>query len=74
MSTSPVALKGSLWLRSQYLVFVFVGLMIAYDLGHNERFLIDAKDPEWSHIQSFKWWLLPFGLSIPPKYVIHRAL
>src|SRR5260370_6127344 len=36
--------------------------MLAYVLRHNEHFLIDAKDPEWPHIQSFKWWLLPHGL------------
>ncbi len=36
--------------------------MLAYVLRHNEHFLIDAKDREWPHIQSFKWWLLPHGL------------
>jgi uncharacterized membrane protein len=36
--------------------------MLAYVLRHNEHFLIDAKDPEWPHIQPFKWWLLPHGL------------
>ena len=36
--------------------------MLAYVLYHNEHFLIDAKDPEWPHIQPFKWWLLPHGL------------
>ena len=36
--------------------------MLVYVLRHNEHFLIDAKDPEWPHIQPFKWWLLPHGL------------
>ncbi len=36
--------------------------MVAYVLRHNEHFLIDAKDPEWPHIQPFRWWLLPHGL------------
>jgi uncharacterized membrane protein len=62
MSTSPVTLGRSFLLRPKYFVFAFIGLMIAYVLGHNERFLIDAKDPEWPHIQSFKWWLLPHGI------------
>jgi uncharacterized membrane protein len=50
------------WPRPKYLVFGFIGLMVAYVLYHNERFLIDATNPEWPHIQSFKWWLLPHGL------------
>jgi len=50
------------WPRPKYLLFGFVGLMLAYVLVHNERFLIDASDPEWPHIQPFKWWLLPHAL------------
>lgn len=37
--------------------------MIAYVLQHNEGFLIHRADPEWEHISSFKWWLLPHGLA-----------
>jgi uncharacterized membrane protein len=49
--------------RPKYILFAFIGLMVAYVLAHNERFLIEAKNPEWPHIQSFKWWLLPHGLA-----------
>jgi uncharacterized membrane protein len=49
--------------RPKYILFAFIGLMVAYVLGHNERFLINARDPEWPHIQSFKWWLLPHGFA-----------
>jgi hypothetical protein len=31
-------------------------------LYHNERFLIDAKNPVWQHYQPFKWWLLPHAV------------
>ncbi|MGP8155665.1 MAG: DUF2306 domain-containing protein [Candidatus Acidiferrales bacterium] len=55
-------LRRSPWLRPKYLLFAFVGLMLAYVLHHNEHFLIDAKDPEWQHIAPFRWWLLPHGL------------
>src|SRR5215510_9781597 len=51
------------WLRAKHLVFGLIGLMFAYVLRHNEHFLIDSKDPFWPHIQSFKWWLLPHGLT-----------
>jgi uncharacterized membrane protein len=51
------------WLRPKYFLFGFIGLMLLYVLGHNERFLIDAKDPKWPHIQTFRWWLLPHGLT-----------
>jgi len=62
MSTSAWPARRSSWLRPKYLLFGFIGLMTAYVLGHNERFLIDAKHPEWTHISSFKWYLLPHGL------------
>src|ERR1700692_1513697 len=32
-------------------------------LRHNESFIIDRSDPNWDHIKSFKWWLLPHGLA-----------
>jgi uncharacterized membrane protein len=63
MSTAPVTLQRSSWLRPKYFLFGFIGLMLAYVLVHNEHFLIDSHDPEWPHIQTFKWWLLPHGLT-----------
>jgi uncharacterized membrane protein len=51
------------WLRPKYLLFGFIGLMLVYVLKHDESFLVDAKDPEWQHIQIFRWWLLPHGLA-----------
>lgn len=63
MSTGSMPLRGSSWFRPKYLIFVFIGLMFAYVLRHNEHFLIDSKDPEWPHIATFKWWLLAHGLA-----------
>jgi uncharacterized membrane protein len=51
------------WLRPKYLLFGFIGLMLAYVLMHDESFLVNPKDREWLHIQSFRWWLLPHGLA-----------
>ncbi|HEX5235851.1 MAG TPA: DUF2306 domain-containing protein [Silvibacterium sp.] len=48
--------------RPKYLLFAAIALMYAYVLWHNESFLVNAKDPEWTHIHSFRWWLLPHGL------------
>jgi uncharacterized membrane protein len=31
--------------------------------GNHETFVIDRSDPNWDHIQTFKWWLLPHGLA-----------
>ena len=63
MSSRTIALPRALWLRPKYFVFAFIGLMLAYVLGHNERFLFNAKDPIWQHYQPFKWYLLPHGLA-----------
>jgi len=63
MSTGAMPFQRIAWLRSKYLLFAFVGLMLAYVLRHNEHFLIDARDPAWQHYQPFKWWLLPHGLA-----------
>ncbi len=63
MSTATAPLQRLPWLRSKYLVFAFIGLMMAYVLQHNERFLINAHDPVWQHYEPFKWKLLPHGLA-----------
>jgi uncharacterized membrane protein len=63
MSTSALSLKGAARPRSKKIVWALVFLMMAYVLYHNERFLIDAKNPVWEHYQPFKWWLLPHGLA-----------
>jgi len=57
----PVARASCM--RPKYLLFGLIGLMFAYVLVNNESFLINAKDPEWKHIESFKWWLLPHGMA-----------
>jgi uncharacterized membrane protein len=63
MSTASAPLPRAPWLSSKTLVFTFIVMMFAYVLWHNERFLIDAADPEWKHIAGFRWWLLPHGLA-----------
>jgi uncharacterized membrane protein len=63
MSTVSVFRPRSSWINGKNLVFVCIGLMMAYVLHHNERFIIDRSDPNWAHIESFKWWLLPHGLA-----------
>lgn len=62
-SDGPMPFKRTSWLRPKYLLFGFIGLMFVYVLIRFESFLIDPKDPEWLHIESFKWWLLPHGLA-----------
>ena len=49
-------------IRTKYIAFGGIGLMLAYVVMHNERFLIDPNHPAWEHYQTFKWWLLPHGL------------
>jgi uncharacterized membrane protein len=63
MSTIPAPLQRSSVLRPKYLLFAFVGLMLAYVLRHNESFLIHPADPVWQHYQPFQWWLLPHGIA-----------
>lgn len=63
MATTSVPLQKASLLRSKYVVFGFIFLMMAYVLNHNERFLINAADPAWHHYQPFKWWLLPHGFA-----------
>jgi uncharacterized membrane protein len=65
MATGIVAapVRRTPWPRAKYLLFAFIALMYAYVLWIDESFLLNAKDPEWAHIESFKWWLLPHGLA-----------
>lgn len=60
IAASPVRATG---VRSKYLLFGVIGLMMAYVLRHNESFLIHPQDPVWQHYQPFKWWLLPHGIA-----------
>jgi uncharacterized membrane protein len=62
VSSAALPLQRVSWLRPKYLLFAFIGLMLAYVLRHNEQFLIDAKDPNWAHIHPFRWYLLPHGI------------
>ncbi|HKP36069.1 MAG TPA: DUF2306 domain-containing protein [Pyrinomonadaceae bacterium] len=48
--------------KAKYVVFSLIGVMMAYVLYHNERFLIEPSNPFWQHLQPFTWWLLPHGL------------
>lgn len=50
-------------LRPKFVLFTFIAFMYVYVLWHNESFLINFVDPEWSHIALFKWILLPHGLA-----------
>lgn len=59
----PTVVRPATRLRAKYFLFGLIGLMYAYVLWKNESFLINASDPEWTHIQTFKWWLLPHGLT-----------
>lgn len=63
MATASVSVQPSSWLRPKYVLGLFIGLMLAYVIVHNEAFLINAQDPEWQHIHPFRWWLLPHGLA-----------
>jgi uncharacterized membrane protein len=53
---------GFKWPRPKYLLFALIALMYAYVLWTTESFLLNSKDPEWAHIEPFKWILLPHGL------------
>jgi len=64
MSTTTVtAPKQRSWLRSKYLLFATLGLMLTYVIPHDESFLVHPKDPVWQHYEPFKWWLLPHGIA-----------
>ena len=49
-------------INSKHVVFALIGMMSAYVLYHNERFLVEPTNPIWEHYQPFKWWLLPHGI------------
>ena len=51
------------WINGKNLLFAGICLMMGYVLQHNETFVVDRGDPNWDHIATFKWWLLPHGLA-----------
>jgi uncharacterized membrane protein len=63
VATVLVPRQRAPWINAKNLAFAGILLMMAYVLRHNESFIIDRSDPNWDHIKSFKWWLLPHGLA-----------
>src|SRR5437763_6883861 len=63
MATATVAVQKASRMRPKYVLFAFIGLMMAYVLRHNESFLIHPQDPVWQHYHPFRWWLLPHGIA-----------
>src|SRR5690242_7670854 len=63
MATATAPLQGTSWFRPKYLLFGFIGLMLAYVLNHNESFLIHSDNPIWQHHHIVGWYLLPHGLA-----------
>ena len=63
MSTFATGVKPFPRVRTKNLLFGFLGLMFVYVLVHDESFLVNRKDPIWSHYEPFKWWLLPHGIA-----------
>jgi hypothetical protein len=63
MSTATISPSRMDWVRGKYLFFAFFGLMLGYGFWHNESFLFNAQDPEWQHIATFRWYLLPHGIA-----------
>jgi len=61
MSTVPLPQKTP-GIRLKHVLFIFIGLMLAYVLFHTEHFLIDSDDPSWPHYHAIGRWLLPHGL------------
>ena len=55
--------QRSMWLRPKNTVFVAVGLMTLYVLYHNERFLIEPKNPIWRHYAEIAFWLVPHAIA-----------
>lgn len=55
--------RGIAWPRQKYVFFGLLGLMYAYVFWKNESFLFRPNDPYWQHIETFKWWLLPHGVT-----------
>jgi len=49
-------------LRPKTLLFAVIAAMYVYVLWTNERFLFNPADPEWQHIATFKWMLLPHAM------------
>jgi uncharacterized membrane protein len=63
MLANPTITGASTWVRPKYALFAFIGVMTAYVLVHNERFLVEPEHPLWAHYAPIKWWLLPHAVA-----------
>ena len=63
MSTLAAGIRHFPRVRPKNVLFGVLGLMFVYVLVHDESFLVNRRDPIWSHYEPFKWWLLPHGVA-----------
>ena len=55
--------RQSSWLHPKSVVFAAVGAMTLYVLYHNERFLIEPRNPIWRHYAEIAFWLVPHAVA-----------
>lgn len=48
--------------RPKYFLFTLIALMTVVVI-HMDRVLLDPQSAIWKHYESFKWWLLPHGVT-----------
>src|SRR5580658_5180974 len=48
---------------AKYILFGALGLMTAFVIYNNERFIVDHSDPQWTYYFPVRWLLLPHGLA-----------
>jgi uncharacterized membrane protein len=56
--------------RAKRLFFILMAACLLLVIYTDERFLIDARDPEWKHIAPYKWPLLIHGLAAATALLI----
>ncbi len=63
LANPPIPQAAPPWIRAKHVFFAFVGVITAYVLVHNERFLVEPEHQLWEHYRPIQSWLLPHAIA-----------
>ena len=74
MTPHPIGQRHAGWhITPKHLLFGLLGALALFVIYHNERFIIDHSDPQWTYYFPVGWLLVPHGIAGTVALVLGAA-
>jgi len=74
MTPHPIGQHHAGWhITPKHLLFGLLGALALFVIYHNERFIIDHSDPQWTYYLPVGWLLVPHGIAGTVALVLGAA-